>query len=170
MALRGPFGPGLASANSASLPLRSRVAIRCTLSLEPNRSATWATGRSSRKSAGSASYRRCAAPAGAVEYSAPFLILTSTHLTESKAHAAEESGDSNTVVLHHPEGLFAAGRHFEELSLGWRAPARRLGHSARNRAGLGVPGRHPRVSSVTLDLETGGGVRERRQRDDRRRA
>jgi len=50
VALRGPFGPGLASANMLSLPLRSMVAIWCTLAVEyPNRSATSAAGMSSRK-------------------------------------------------------------------------------------------------------------------------
>ena len=47
VALRGPFGPGLASVNSASLPLRSSVAIWCTLAVEyPNLSATWLAGMS----------------------------------------------------------------------------------------------------------------------------
>ena len=34
VALRGPFGPGLASVNGASLPVRSRVAIWCTEAVE----------------------------------------------------------------------------------------------------------------------------------------
>jgi hypothetical protein len=34
VALRGPLGPGLASVNNTSLPLRSSVAIWCTLAVE----------------------------------------------------------------------------------------------------------------------------------------
>jgi hypothetical protein len=34
VALRGPFGPGLDSANSRIRPVRSRVAIWCTLAVE----------------------------------------------------------------------------------------------------------------------------------------
>jgi hypothetical protein len=50
VALRGPFGPGLASANRFSRPLRSSVAIWWTLAVEyPNRSATSAAGIPSRK-------------------------------------------------------------------------------------------------------------------------
>jgi len=45
VALRGPFGPGLVSANRLSLPLRSSVAIWRTLAVEyPNRPATSAAG------------------------------------------------------------------------------------------------------------------------------
>ena len=41
VALRGPFGPGREPANSSSFPVRSKVAIWCTLAAEyPNRSAT----------------------------------------------------------------------------------------------------------------------------------
>jgi hypothetical protein len=50
VALRGPFGPGLVSANMASLPLRSSVSIWWMLAVEyPNRSATSLAGISSVK-------------------------------------------------------------------------------------------------------------------------
>ncbi len=50
VASRGPFGPGLASANRLIRPARSTVAIWCTLAVEyPNRSATSLAGISSTK-------------------------------------------------------------------------------------------------------------------------
>ena len=50
VAFVGPLGPGLASANSRIRPVRSRVAIWCTLAVEyPKASATCAAGRSSTK-------------------------------------------------------------------------------------------------------------------------
>ena len=50
VALRGPLGPGLVSANRVSRPLRSKVAIWWMLAVEyPNRSATSAAGISSVK-------------------------------------------------------------------------------------------------------------------------
>jgi hypothetical protein len=50
VALRGPFGPGRGSVNRFIRPVRSSVAIWCTLAVEyPNRSATSAAGSWSTK-------------------------------------------------------------------------------------------------------------------------
>ena len=76
VALTGPLGPGLGSANRRIRPDRSNVAIWCTLAVEyPNWSATRSADCSSTKQARIASYRRWAEPEGSVKNSAPGRML-----------------------------------------------------------------------------------------------